>query len=382
MEIFASIAIFLLIFSAVILAHEFGHFFAARRGGFKVEEFGLGLPPRICGKKTARKIQLKNKTVKEKMLWSLNWIPFGGFVKVAGEEEKKKSTDPRHFQNRPVGAKIFFTAGGILANLIFGWFLFFIAFSLGAQPIIFSEKDLQTQIARGVVEVAPGLEIFEITENSAAQKAGLQIGDLIFRIDGAEISTVESLHEKMAVAGETISLEIFRGENREKLNLDFPAPENGKLGVLVSAFAAVEKINEIKLPPGSAAIFAARETGRIFATTFRTVGAVFGKIFRQFSVPKNVVGPVGIAQMTYNFWLSGDGKQILIFAAILSVSIGAVNLIPFPALDGGRLFFLILEFTTKLKLREKWENKIHALGFAFLLLLIFAVTFQDFARIF
>jgi len=148
MTILISVLVFFVIFSVVILVHEAGHFLAARKSGMKVEEFGFGIPPRIVGKETSRWVVLPGKggkkvRKKEKMTWSLNWIPFGGFVKVLGEDDDKAvRSDPRAFGARPIGKRILFVTGGVLMNFFLGWFLLTTAFSIGCEPFIFSAQDI------------------------------------------------------------------------------------------------------------------------------------------------------------------------------------------------------------------------------------------------
>ena len=366
--------------------HEFGHFFFARRGGMKVEEFGIGLPPRIYAKQTSRivSIQKNGRKVrkKEKMEWSLNWIFFGGFVKILGEDANEISNDPRDFHARPILSRILFVCGGVLMNFILGFALLSIAFFVGTKPLLLSANDFEKNIAAGIIETKTGVEISEVQNNFPAAKAGLRAGDIILKINDFQISQIDDF---IATFAEKKPLAIFNFEisrDEKILNFLIEANRDGLVGIIASSLPPIAQIGKIQLPFFAAIKFGFTESWRVCRTTFTMASDVFLNLIRKFSVPSSVAGPVGIAQITHGFVESGEMIQILVFTAILSLSLAVINILPFPALDGGRLVFLLFEAIFRKKPNPNWETKIHAIGFAFLLALIVLVTWNDLARLF
>jgi len=394
MTILLSVLTFLVIFSILVIGHEFGHFLFARRAGMKVEEFGFGLPPRMWGKKTSRLISYQDKSgrfrkKKETMIWSFNWIPFGGFVKILGEDDDSKEAkkDPRSFGNRPILARILFVLGGVLVNFLIGWLLLIIVFTSGSQPIVTSPADIEKNIQQGIITTIDGVQIIEVTDRSVAKEAGLLDGDIIVSVDNKNIKKaddlINKLKEKPRGEGFHINVKRIEARNRKK-NLTYIIKPNkeGKIGVILNPLPVIDEIHKIKLPLHKATIFALKETGRISVLTVKMLGNVIVNIAKKFSVPEEVGGPVMIAKMTHDFVKIGDVIQIMIFMALISISLAVVNIMPFPALDGGRLLFLLFELITRKKPNAKWEAAIHAGGFVILLGLIFLVTWNDIVRIF
>jgi regulator of sigma E protease len=514
MTLFISVITFLVIFSILVLIHEAGHFWAARKAGIKVEEFGFGLPPRLWGKKTTRKVEYKDKNGKKKkdketMIWSLNWIPFGGFVRMLGEDDdsKEAKSDPRSFGNRPIGWRIIVVCAGVIMNFLLAWFLLVVIFSIGVDPVGFpsaSDKEygdtfergvvkapkdfdlfafapmtmtkegIQKNIDNGVVEVldGPGVQIAGFTsEESPAKQAELKYGDIITAVDGKEvrntqeliaaldinkeiegiqissvaensiasekdlkpgdiitfvdqtpIKSVEDLKNKLKEeakgAGFHVSVDRRKedGTNETRTKVLMPdekgeigvsflekgfyfdlllkrdgelkkdmkfvlLDENNKLGVGIFPCPPILKINKIQLPFYQAPIAATTESVKLSVLTVKMLGQVVTTVLQKFAVPEGVAGPVGIAQMTHELVEIGEIVRILMFMALISISLAVVNIMPFPALDGGRLIFLLFEFITGKKPNAKWEATIHAIGLIVLLGLIFLVTWSDIVRI-
>lgn len=437
MTFLLSLITFLIIFSILVLIHELGHFAAARKAGIKVEEFGFGLPPRMWGKKTIRQVEYKDKNGKkvkdtEEMIWSFNWIPFGGFVRMLGEDDagKDAKNDPRAFFNRPIGWRILVVCAGVLMNFLLAWFLLTILFMVGVKPygvvesplfreddkivnapedfdlLSISEEGLQTNIDNGIIKIYDGIIITDfVNDKSAALKAGIMENDIITSIDQTKITNAQEFIDKIQedLKGDGFHFQITRFQNgkkqeltkiitpgkRKRLDINFEkfpsfspnvqVEDYNSIGVVINSKPT--EIAGIKYPPLQAPIVAMKETGKLSVTTVKMLGRVISNLIGKLTLPKDVGGPVAIAQTTYYLVIFGDFMKILLFAAFISISLAVVNIMPFPALDGGRLMFLLFELITGKKPNAKWETMIHTAGFILLLMLIFIVTWSDIVRV-
>ncbi len=176
MSYFFTVIVFILIFSLLILIHELGHFVMAKRAGIKVEEFGFGLPPRLWGKK------------KGETIYSINWIPFGGFVRMYGEDngDPKLLKSSRSFAGKSMRARILVVIAGVVMNFLLAWFLITIGFTFGMQPLL-GPDDILPAIDKGQVVVESGLKLKSVREGSVVEKLGFQTGDLIFNVNGKPV---------------------------------------------------------------------------------------------------------------------------------------------------------------------------------------------------
>lgn len=531
MHFLLTILAFLIIFSALILVHECGHFFMAKKQGIKVEEFGLGLPPRIWGKKWGE------------TLYSFNWIPFGGFVKMLGEDMGAKALlvkySRKSFAHKTVWQRITVVVAGVLMNFIFAWLLFSIGFGFGMQPLIVTGDGILEGIASDQIKVTDGVLVddvsdgswaelngfkegdriltvngvlissfdidafleladsgdgfslndliftpdeefssaglafdlielprvevasvetgsplqagdiilsingeevfyaadlavmvaeagtceiaFEVVRNgeettilwtlpvsnrvlisdvlsdSPAEEAGVMEGDLLLKVNGVEIYTAE---EALAIVTEseedTVQYEVQRGTEIVLLTIA-RNEETGLVGVYLSSVfessnlpfsyydgietASVLSIENVRYAWWDAPFVAFREMKQVAWYTAKMTADVFSRIFMTAQVPEGVSGPVGIAQMT-GAHVDEGWIALIRFTALLSLSLGVINLFPFPALDGGRLFFLLLEWIRGKPVPSKFENWLHFFGFWLLILVLFLVTFQDLGRLF
>lgn len=528
MTLFLSIIAFFVIFSLLVLIHEWGHFSAARRAGVKVEEFGFGLPPRIWGKK------------KGETLYSINWIPFGGFVKLFGEDahDPKILKNKRSFASKSPWVRMKIIVAGVVMNLLLAFVLLTAGFTFGIQPLIVDsdgvlqgiredvihletgvvvksvEDDspaflnglregdrilsvngaeidsVNSEIEGGAAEVLrdgqlrkinipnmdnvvfydllplPRLRIANVKENSASADAGLKSGDTIKSINGFEIFYNEDYRDVInatsvyeyevlrgteifvttvnvptgtqviasnvladspaenggmldgdlilsvngqrvsdpmgfieitsANAGKELQYEIAR-DGGEIVNLNITPSEDGTIGIILGEFYpynnnelslysdvqvnSVLKIDNVRYPIWQAPIKAIEDIGRISLLTVDMLGNVVGSLVTSFSVPDGVAGPVGIAQLTFDFVQEGL-LSLVRFTALLSLSLAVLNIFPFPALDGGRALFIIIEVVRGKRLSPRVEAMIHAIGFLLLMLLIFVITYNDILRFF
>lgn len=239
--------------------------------------------------------------------------------------------------------------------------------------------------------------ITEVMFDSPASKAGLQDGDLVVAINDMKLDSVEKLPEalKKNKDSKKVVYQILRGDSVIDFFID--KNEQGLVGVALSEikydntlkarfysdteYYSILKISDVKLGLLEAPVEAFKEMGRLSVLTAKMFVGVFAKLFTQFSVPEGVAGPVGIAQMTFVFVQEGF-LSLVRFTAILSLSLGIINILPFPGLDGGRLFLIVLPLIFGKKLNHQWEAIIHLVGFVVLMVLIFLVTFNDIARLF
>lgn len=192
---------FILIFSVLVLIHEWGHYIVAKKSGIKIEEFGFGLPPRIWGKKRGE------------TLFSINAIPFGGFVRLLGEDgrDEKVKKNPRSFVSKPARTRIMVILAGVIMNFLLAWGLLTIGFTFGIQPLILSGDDVLTAIQDGTIQTTPGITVKEVKAGGPADQAGMKAGDSIVKIDGKEIFSAEELQKTATgTKNDTVVVEIVR----------------------------------------------------------------------------------------------------------------------------------------------------------------------------
>jgi len=341
-----TIIIGLVVLSVILLSHELGHFISAKATGVKVEEFGLGFPPRLISFKWGE------------TRYSLNAIPFGGFNKLTGEEDPK---DPRSLAGKKRGVRLLILSAGSLMNILLALILFSVSYMIPYEV-------MSGQII--VEEVAP---------NSPAAIANIEAEDIILSVnDQSTRNNIELQQQIMVNLGKDISLLIQHPDStQESVHLvpRWEPPEGeGAIGVSIKTINATTIIQRYPLwqvvPLGAARLV-------------KTVGLWVDGLVSMFSgkVSTSVIGPVGLVQ------LSGEAAQfgiipLLEIAALISLILGIMNLLPLPAIDGGRITFLFLEWVRRGKrISPKREGIIHAIGFALLLVASIAFAYQDIIRI-
>ncbi len=350
-----SIVIFIIVLSVLVLVHESGHFFAARRAGILVEEFGFGLPPRIFGKKFGE------------TLYSINLLPFGGFVRLHGENTNESVTDEkRAFLNQSKKVRISVILAGVFMNFVLAILAFSIVYSF-----------------TGVPRESENVKIVEVRPDSPAESSGLEVGDVVRKIDGTKVSSNdEFINYIESKKGSEIIIEAERESAEGSLEFKTvprqdPPPGEGSLGVIISS-------TEIYYPPLWQRPFVGAYYG--FKDALFWSGMVIGGFAQMFTdisggtVPQDVAGPVGIFALTSEAAKFGI-LTLINFVGILSVNLAVLNVIPFPALDGGRLLFIVIESIFGKKVLPKVETAIHTIGMVILLLLIFAITAHDVKRL-
>ena len=344
------IIIFLVALSILVLVHEFGHFFAAKLTGVKVEEFGLGLPPRIIGKKIGETI------------FSLNWLPIGGFCKLYGEDPSEakaiKKETSRTFVAKNPWQKLLIVVGGVVMNMVLAVLVFSVVYGITGIP---------TETQR--------VTIIGISKDSPAQIAGLKENDVIYKVEGKEVHTPAEVTSEVAkYKGKAVTIDIGKPVT---INVrENPPVGEGALGVAISNTEMV-KVPWWQFYRGIGAGFQeAYFWGKIIAdgvfTMVRTLAS--GQL------PKDVAGPIGMYQATTSIRQTGGLLAVFHFFAIVSVNLAVVNILPFPALDGGRIIFVIYEFIFRKRANEKFEAAVNNFGMMILLGLIFVITIGDVMR--
>ena len=364
-----TIIVFILILGLLIFVHEFGHFIVAKRAGIKVEEFGFGFPPRIFGIK------------KGETLYSLNLLPIGGFVKIHGEEgrptDKQSSKDSdkgRAFYNKPIRTRAVILIAGVTMNLLLAAFLLSIGYWLGLPAVV----DDQTANLEGAK-----VQITQVAFESPASQAGIKMGDTIkelrFKNYELGIMDVSQVQEFINIhKGEEITVVIQRGDEvlEKTLVPRINHPENeGPLGI------ALAKTAIVSYPWYRALIMGITSTVNLTWFIIVALGGLLWQLIMTGRLAIEIAGPVGI------FNLTGQAAQlgfiyILQLTALISINLAIINILPFPALDGGRLLFLTIEKIKGSPVSQKIERFAHTAGFVILILLMIAVTWRDIVRIF
>jgi regulator of sigma E protease len=345
-----TVVAFIGMLAVIILAHELGHFAAAKAFGVKVDEFGLFFPPRLLSVKWGETI------------YSLNAIPLGGFTKMAGEEDPNV---PRSLASKRKGVRILVLGAGSLMNAILPLLLFSIAFmvphDMAYEPVL-------------VTGVAPG---------SPAAVAGIEAGDTILSIDDKPVRNVSELQRYIHInlGSETTLLVEHSDATKEEVQLIprwKPPAEEGSIGVEIDVELAVlnQEIVRESYPFWEAIPMG---TGTC-VETFVIIKNEIEKWFIGASAPQ-IAGPVGIAEQTGEMAQAGF-SPLLEFAAFISINLAIINIFPLPALDGGRIIFVLVEWIRRgRRVSPKTEGLVHAIGFALLIGFMILVTYQDIARI-
>jgi len=341
-----SLLLAVLILSIALIVHEFGHFMVAKRAGIKVEEFGIGFPPRLL------KLAEKNGTV-----YSLNAIPFGGFVRIVGEDDP---TVEGGFAAQPKRVRVLTLLAGPAMNVFFGMLLFVAAFMSG-RPV-----------------PAYQVKVFEVSPGSPAEAAGLQPGDIILSADGNPLRTPQELSEYTRQhLGQEVTLVVKRGEEQFQVSLVprvSPPQGEGPMGVRIGMAATRERTS---LP--KAILLSVATTIMVF---FFLLSAPLLALTGQIPLSDlRPVGPVGAtriaADMAQQSVSSGWWFPFLLFMGFLNVALAEANLLPIPGLDGGRLLFIVIEAIRGKRVDYRRESWVHMLGFIILIALMVIVTYFD-----
>lgn len=367
-----TLIVFFVVLSILVLAHELGHFSTARKFGAKVEEFGLGLPPRIFGiRKNEGKFELVGGKFRDDSgptIYSINWIPVGGFVKIRGENGEDKE-NPQSFANKPIWQRIIMIAAGVFMNLVLCFIFLAIGYGIGVPTVVGDAP------AGGQVISGSRIQVMEAMKDLPADQAGLRTGDVIVSVDGQTFENAQALNEYLSVlAGQTAKVSIERGD--DLIDKDISVVDYGEaVGVGISVIETA-----IVRYPWYLAVWQGLRMTWIWLVTIITAFVILIKNLL-IGVPTGVevAGPVGIAVMTGQFARLGL-VYILQFTAMLSINLAIINFLPFPALDGGRIIFLLIEKIRGKAIKQQWENLAHNIGFMLLMALILFITVRDIGK--
>lgn len=418
MDIFVGVVVGLIVLMFLVTAHEFGHFIMARRNGVIVLEFGICFPPRAIAwvkdpktKKWRRLPRDEWKKPQDGLIFSLNWLPIGGFCQMDGESasDTRKGT----FGKASFWAKTKILFGGVVMN----WLIAFIIFTILAWTGMPEFLDNQFTITSDSRVEATPVQVTSIAEGSPAEKADLRAGDYVVSIDdntvsySSDISDYNELH-----AGEEVVYKIIRTENEDCVKdkecwsgecdcsesteiVEIPVKLNAKdseylLGVTMSSSQA------LTYSTWSAPIVGAGLTLQLTGETFKGVGIMLGNLISgiasQFSfsaevresgqeaisaVGDSISGPVGIIGVLFPTFTAAGPTNLAFLAALISVSLACMNVLPIPALDGGRWLLIAIYKVCKKELTKETEEKIVSRAMFVLLALIFIVTILDIVRI-
>lgn len=418
MDIVVGVIVGLIVLMFLVTAHEFGHFIMARKNGVKVLEFGICFPPRMVAwvkdpkTKKWRKLPRKEwKKPQDGLIFSLNWLPIGGFCQMDGESaaDTRKGT----FGNASFLSKTKILFGGVAMN----WLVAFIIFTVLAWTGMPEFLDNQFTITSDSRISAKPVQITSVAENSPADKAGIKNGDYIIAVDDITVKYSSDVSEyNEAHAGQTVTYEIVRTQDGECINnpecwdgecdcneplesLEIPTTLNNKeseylLGVTMSTSQS------LTYSTWSAPIVGAGLTLQLTGETFKGVAEMIGNlvsgIARQFSfnpevredgqeaistVGESISGPVGIIGVLFPTFTAAGPTNLAFLAALISVSLACMNVLPIPALDGGRWLLIAIYKLFNKKLTKETEEKIVSRAMFVLLALIFIVTILDIVRI-
>ncbi len=364
-----TILIFLIVLSLLVFVHELGHFVVAKRSGMKVHEFGFGFPPRLFG---IQKVNGKWKIVGRKdpesdeTVYSINAIPLGGFVKIMGEDNDTEG-DERSFVNKPFWPRFFTLSAGVIMNFILAGLLLSIGFMSGL-PVAVNSTD---EIPDGATFANRSVAILDVQEDSVAQQAGIQPSDIVISIDGQKFESVESLQQYIREnRGQEIELNLQRVNETQTVKATVPSEEGAVLGIGLALYG---KLQFSPLPA----------IGQGFATAWQQLTNIATGLYNLISAGdglESLGGPVKIAQLTGQVADLGI-IPLLQFAAFLSLNLALLNALPFPALDGGRILFLIIEKIRGKRNNAKIEQYANAIGFMLLIGLMLVITARDVSQL-
>ncbi len=364
--------IFIIVLAVLIFVHELGHFVLARWNGIRVDAFKIGFGPKLFAWKRGE------------TEYGINLIPFGGFVKIHGENPDDDSINgpdsARSFVHKNRWRQASVLVAGVLFNFLFAWLLYIIVFNIGVT----ATKDGFEKYADNFTNNR--IMVTDITADSPASKAGVKVGDVIDNIAvigttlpaGTQV-TVEYIQNTIASSsGKNLELFIARGGKNQSIDVTPKSGLNvaGKYAIGI----AMQDVADLKLPFFTSIYEGGHYTVVMIRETAVGLYTFVANIFQGTANFSDVTGPVGIAGIVGNAASLGI-TYLLMITALISINLGVINLIPFPALDGGRTLFVAIEGITRRRIPVKFFNVVNIIGFSLLMLLMVVVTFKDIMRL-
>lgn len=381
-----TLIIFLLVLTALVFVHELGHFLAAKLFKVRVDEFAIGFPPRIAAKKIKGTV------------FAINLLPLGGYVKIFGENPDDQPKDENgnplpttntsndNFQSKSWWKQIIILAAGVIFNIIFAWILISVIYMIGSTT---SVEGLTPQLREKYGQGETSIVINFVKPDSPADRSGLKSGDKIISVSDTRktLSAIGDVEDKFTVVGiqdiiaKAPRAVIFNVERVESATSTRTiaytvAPEQGVVEGKKAVGISMGEMAFIKMDIKDGLYYGGRAT--IMGTEQVAIGLYnfIGNIFKGDGGLKDVTGPVGIAQVVGQ--ASADGfSHLLEITAIISINLAIINLVPFPALDGGRIVVVALEAITRRKVPARIINYVNGIGFLLLILLMIIVTVKD-----
>jgi regulator of sigma E protease len=357
--LFVTILVFAALLMALVLAHELGHFIMARKAGCKVEEFAFGFPPKIIS-------FTRNGT-----RFCFNALPIGGYVKIEGEDMDEENPSESSFGSKSAGWRILILASGVLMNVLLAALLLSVQAGVGVPTAVTSEN------AANVFNIKT--YIVDIDDGSPASEAGFQPLDRIVRIVDTESPGITSVQQIVSESsGQEMSIEVEREGAHLSLSVIpriNPPEDQGALGVVLQE-VGLERVVWWKTP-----VAGVERTWNMLTTILTQFGIILKRLVVEGTAGGVITGPVGIAIYT-NEATSLGLSYVLDFAALISLNLAIINILPFPALDGGRILFVILEVIFRRRVPAKIESITHMTGFVLLIALLIFITFKDVGRFF
>ena len=388
-----TLIIFLIVLGLLVFVHEAGHFMSARKFGVFCDEFGFGFPPRIVGFQRIKPGQpeqaegateakpaakpgwriiwggrdLTDEDKQYNTVYSLNWIPLGGFVKIKGEQgDEKHQADS--FGSKPAWKRAIILAAGVIMNILLAYVLLTAGMMAGMPQ--------QVENGKGLPFTDHHIQILAVSAGSPAEKGNIRLGDFVNNINGRTFANTGELQAFVAdKAGQELDYNVTRGKAVMDLKITpMVLAETGKGGIGIT----IADVGTVRYPWYQALVEGFKATFLLLGSIFLGFYGLLHSIFQGKSVGSQIAGPVGIATLTGQ--MADMGFIYLVqFTAMLSLNLAVINILPIPALDGGRLFFLLIEKLRGKPMNEKLEAGINNVFFILLLILVLAVTFKDIA---
>ena len=372
-----NILIFIIILLVLVLVHEFGHFFVAKKFGIRVDEFGFGFPPKLWGK------------IVGETEYTVNLLPLGGFVKIFGENPDDENTNgpdrARSFVHKPRWQQALVLVAGVFMNFLLAWFLFSFGFMSGLPTSV-----AQSQSAGYTLENV-NLVIVSVMADSPAEKAGLLPGDKIEYISLTPYISDIVNHPSPEELKNFIQTQALKVSEKRPLKIAYVREED-QVHPSVAAIDYLDKSNPVigiaMDEIGTAKLGIFRASGEGLKYTLLLTKATFLGAYNIIKdglsgngSMESITGPVGLVGVVGDAYQFGFA-YLLSFAALISVNLAIINLLPFPALDGGRLFFLLIEKIKGSRINPKIANTANMVGFVILISLMLVITYHDVIKLF